>query len=226
MNANAAVLVFRLANERGEHTAADVAVSADVKFDSDDGAPLVTLPGWQVISIWSPSHSLSFVCRDAPLVTDAATYWYSAFGNISGHRSTQVTSESFSGVDTALTISWESVFVPVRGSGTVSALPLFGAFRASAASLSAGLGPHMDPLCFLDSAEFFCAARRSLSISARQTSGSAMARTSLRCTRRTRTAECRRLWCLRSRFSRRPGRLSLPRVRRRRRRSPPVRRLF
>jgi hypothetical protein len=85
-----------------------MALYADLFVNRDDGAPCYNLPDGSGFRAISGPADFRFICRDHPLVVDADAYWFGDWQNHSTSRWMQTDSASYSGSDSAMSISWHN----------------------------------------------------------------------------------------------------------------------
>jgi hypothetical protein len=72
ISTNAVLLAFKLANRRSEVDAVGLAVSSNINFDGEAGAPCTVIAPGTGFVICSVLNAFSFVLRDYPLVADVS----------------------------------------------------------------------------------------------------------------------------------------------------------
>jgi hypothetical protein len=136
ISVNAVVLSMLVENRGTAAKVADVGVTADINFNGLDSAPCSALPGRRGFTVHSPQNALTFITGGYPLATNASTFWFGSYENRSKDGWSQVTEDSLSGVDSALSFTWQGIEVGSGARVRKSVIVRFGSFETNHITLT------------------------------------------------------------------------------------------
>jgi hypothetical protein len=120
------LVIFALTNSAPDPVLCDVSLFADTCVGANEWHVVQTFPDGQGF-FWSGDYegveyTMNPVIRHDPLVSDASAYWFGPFQEINSGYWNQTTLNHSVGIDIGITVSWQGISVPGRGSTGVSVM--------------------------------------------------------------------------------------------------------
>jgi hypothetical protein len=131
ISSNAAILFISAHNSNDTRQTVDIGITTDINFEGNDAAPCAAIPGRRGFSVISPYNVLTFVTNGYPFVTNASTFWFGYFFNLTLEGWTQTTAVEFSGIDSAAAWTWQGIVLEPGQAVVKSTLVRFGPFETS-----------------------------------------------------------------------------------------------
>jgi hypothetical protein len=123
----AALIVFDIGNTDPVTQSIDVSLMIDLNVNGNDAAECVDFEGHSGFAAYGGNRArVNFFTKQHRLVTDASTYWFGPWFNRAANQWADSTYSSVSGVDTAMSLTWQNRSVPGGGRLVLSTLIVWG----------------------------------------------------------------------------------------------------